>query len=118
MERTTILIPFPEAAAEWSIARVVVDAGDVTAFVDRLGTFGVDHYPAGPERSILSLRRHDWQNTAREFLASRGGSLEMVAHDAYDASWRMDPDAVTLVPGLEVVSSASGRAPSSGVIVL
>jgi ribosomal protein L11 methyltransferase len=115
---TTILIPFPEATDVWSIARVVVDAADVTAFVASLRSFGVDHYPAGPGRAILSLRSHDWRATAEDFLASHRGSLEMVQHDDYDASWRMAAEAVALAPGLEVVARGAGQSPSRGVIVL
>jgi ribosomal protein L11 methyltransferase len=120
MDSESVLLPLPGAEGRWSIARVALAAADLTPFVQSLAAFGVELYPAGNGRSVLSLARYGaaLRPTIDAFLADRPGAIEVVGHDDYDSSWRLPSEPVAVAPGLAVVSSRAEVKASRGTIVL
>ena len=118
MVAVSVLIPFPSGTTEWSIAQGVVDRNDVDALVQGLAPFGVEHYPAGEGRAVVALARHgngEWRAHVERFCK---GALSIVAHDDFDASWRLPADPVWLTPNVRVVSTAAGASPAPDLLVL
>jgi ribosomal protein L11 methylase PrmA len=124
METTVVLIPFPAPGTdsdctEWSIARVVVRSDDVAALRESLAILGVSYYPAGTEgesaRGLLLPDRYegDWLSLVRTFVTDRVGQLEIIAHDDYDASWRLPPEPTPIGPACRVVSPWSSSSSTS-----
>ncbi|MBX3190375.1 MAG: 50S ribosomal protein L11 methyltransferase [Labilithrix sp.] len=113
---TELLIPFaPTEVNRWSIARVVVASEAEQPLLARLAAFGPAHYPAGAGRAIVTLAD---QREGLLDLLEREGSVEVVAHEDYDASWRLPAEPVSLAGGLEVVAAAPAVSPGAKRIVL
>jgi len=59
---------------------------------------------------VLSLARYapDLRARIEAVLAESGGTMNVVDHDDYDASWRLPEEAVSIAPGLRVTAHRPG----------